>query len=299
MGTWSNSKLQYLNKQAKNRMGRCSCIMYFSTRTIHRLKRIQALLDQLSPDTEPQALLVPGSPFPHANIIVFPGSFNPPTNAHIALLKQAGLFAQSHKPTYLYATISKHIVDKEKVEHPTLLDRINLLDTIVHRWLPDTGIILFNRGLYVEQAQAIRTSFPRVKRIFFLLGFDKIVQIFDPRYYENRDASLVTLFNLAELLVAPRGSDGEKELDMLLHRSENERFAHYVHSLPFGMQYRNMSSTHIRQGGAEASLHDVPQEVRQFMRETYAYTPPFQRPDGTVVDYYAERVKEMETLFKS
>ena len=269
--------------------------MYLSTHTIQRLQRTQTLLDQLNPDTEPQALLVPGSPPPHASIIVFPGSFNPPTNAHIALLKQAALFAHAYEPAYLYAAISKRTVDKEKVERPTLLDRINLLDIVLHRRLRNTGIILFNRGLYVEQAQALRTSFPRVRRIFFLLGFDKIVQIFDPHYYEDRDASLVALFKLAELLVAPRGNDGEKELESLLHSPENERFAQYVHALPFGVQYRDISSTRIRQGNA---AHDVPHEVQQFMRETHAYKPPFQRPDGTTVDYYAEHMREINKLLK-
>ncbi len=247
--------------------------MHLSTHTMQRLKRIQALLDQLNPDTEPQALLVPGSPLPHVNIIVFPGSFNPPTNAHIALLQQARLFAQAYEPVSLYAAISKRTVDKEKVERPTLLDRIDLLNTVLQKYLGDTGIILFNRGLYVEQAQAIRASFPSVERIFFLLGFDKVVQIFDPRYYENRDASLAALFQLAELLVAPRGSDGEKELHALLHHPKNKRFAHYVHPLPFDIQYRNMSSTRIRQGNAE-SLQDVPREVQQFIRETHAYESP-------------------------
>jgi len=269
--------------------------MQLSTETIQRLKHIQALLDQLDPDTEPQALLVPNSPVPQANVIVFPGSFNPPTNAHIALLQQASVFAHAHTPAYLYAAISKRTIDKETVERPTLLDRIDLLHTVLHSYLRDTGIILFNRGLYVEQAQALRASFPKLQRIFFLLGFDKIVQIFDPRYYADRNTSLIALFNLAELLVAPRGDDGEQELDTLLHRPENERFAHYVHPLPFDAQYRHVSSTLIRQGNA-ASLHDVPTEVQQFIRETHAYEPPSHQRESTVVAAYEEYVKAVNRL---
>ena len=269
--------------------------MHLSKETIQRLKRIQALLDSLNPETEPQALLVLGSPAPQATIIVFPGSFNPPTNAHIALLQQARVFAHNYEPAYLYAAISKRTVDKETVERPTWLDRIDLLNTVLHTYLQDTGIILFNRGLYVEQAEALRASFPEIQRIFFLLGFDKIVQIFDPHYYKDRDASLVALFNLAELLVAPRNNDGEQELQALLRRPENARFAQYVHPLPFDAQYRHMSSTLIRQGNA-ATLRDVPVEVQQFIRETHAYEPPLRQPDGTIVDAYAEHVKEMNHL---
>ncbi len=269
--------------------------MHISAETIQRLKSIQALLDQLNPDTEPQALLVADSPVPQANIIVFPGSFNPPTNAHIALLQQAHVFARDYEPVHLYAAISKRTVDKEQVERPTWLDRIDLLHTVLHTYLQDTGIILFNRGLYVEQAQALRSSFPGIQRIFFLLGFDKIVQIFDPRYYKDRDASLVALFKLAELLVAPRGNDGENELNALLHRPENERFAHFVHPLTFDAQYRSISSTLIRQGNT-ASLHDVPREVQQFIRDTHAYEAPLHKPDGSIVDVYEERAQEINRL---
>jgi len=226
---------------------------------------------------------------------VLPGSFNPPTNAHVALLQQARVFAQKYEPAYLYVAISKRTVDKERVERPTWLDRIDLLYTVLHTYLHNTGIILFNRGLYVEQAQAVRTSFPGVQRIFFLLGFDKIVQIFDPHYYEDRDTSLVALFDLAELLVAPRGNDGEKELEALLHRPENERFIQYVHPLPFDAQYRDMSSTLVRQGNA-TSLHNVPTEVQQFIRETHAYEPPQRQSNGTIVDVYGERIKKMNQL---
>ncbi len=268
-----------------------------SARTIQRFKRIQALLDQLHPEAAPQALVVPGSPQPHDGIIVFPGSFNPLTCAHLALLKQARRCAPLYKSMYLYAAISRHTVDKERVERPVLLDRIMLLDKVLHRRLPRAGIMLFNRGLYVEQAQAIRSSFPKVKRIFFLLGFDKIVQILDPRYYDDRDAALSALFAQAELLVAPRGHAGKNDLAELLQLPQNERFARYIHALPFSTLYRDISSTSIRQGRSQ-SVHDTPQEVRQFMRETRAYTPPLHLRDGSEIDYDGERVKALEAALR-
>ncbi|GAC1619093.1 MAG: hypothetical protein NVS4B7_11410 [Ktedonobacteraceae bacterium] len=244
----------------------------FSPETIQHLKQIQPLLAQLSPQTASQALIVPASPLPHSNIVVFPGSFNPPTNAHLALLEQAQQFFYSHdsvRPVQLYVALSRHIVDKEHVERPLLLDRIFLLQTILRHHLPHTGIMLFNRGLYVEQAQAIRASFPKVERVFFLMGFDKIVQILDPRYYDNRDAALHTLFLLAELLVAPRGKGSDTTLAELLQQPQNQSFKAYIHTLPFDAAYRDISSSQIRQHGGEY-FHAMPQEVRRFMQETRA-----------------------------
>lgn len=273
--------------------------MYISPITFKRLKRIQHVLDQLQPDAEPQAFVAPGSPMPQRSIIVFAGSFNPPTIAHIALLKQARRYSQKtqhdRQPIQVYAAISKHIVDKEKVERPLLVDRIALLTEVLHRRVPNAGILLFNRGLYVEQAQAVCASFPRVTRLFFLIGFDKIVQILDPRYYDDRDASLKQLFSMAELLVAPRGNDGEQELNALIHKPENEQFARYIHSLPFDQHYRNISSTEIREGGASVQK-DVPREVQEFIRKTHAYAKPIRLSDGSEYDYYGERMKELERL---
>lgn len=280
--------------------------MYISPRMLPHLKKVQNLLNQLHPQSAPQALVVPGSAVPRGNIIVFTGSFNPPTIAHLALLKQAQRFAreQDYQPVHLYAAFSKHTVDKEGVERPLLLDRILLLQTLLRRRLPHVGILLFNRGLYVEQAEAIRASFPRVRRIFFLMGFDKIEQILDPRYYEDRDAALEALFHQVELLVAPRGTDGKRgqgaeplSLRDLLGRAENGLFARFIHEMPFDPLYEDISSTRIRQDGA-AYAHDVPQEVRQFMRRTRAYAPPVCREDGSMVDVYAMREHTLRQLLR-
>lgn len=274
-----------------------------SHHTISRLKQIQGLLNQLHPQAEPQAVIVPSSPVPHGNIIVFPGSFNPPTTAHLALLEQAQQFAHLHASSegrhrvLLYAAMSKLTVDKEHVERPLMLDRILLLSKLVRRRLSHAGIMLFNRGLYVEEAQAVRSCFPKVKRLYFLIGFDKVVQILDPHYYQDRDAALHDLFAQAELLVAPRGEFGKDALTELLHKSKNQPFARYIHALPFSDAYRNISSSRIRQG-LDEDPEDIPQEVRRFMQKTRAYAPPVRQADGTEVDYYGERVKALKALLK-
>lgn len=272
-------------------------VIKFSTYTVHRFRQVQALLDKLDSQAEPQALVVPGSPIPEGGIIVFPGSFNPPTMAHLALLKQARHFAYLHGRMEVYAAISKHIVDKEAVERPLLVDRIVLLDTVLRRHLRHTGIMLFNRGLYVEQAEGVRANFPKVTDLYFLIGFDKIVQILDPRYYEDRDAALHELFALAELLVAPRGAAGTAELTRLLDRPENRQFASHIHALPLNAAYRDVSSTRIREDPADHE-QEVPPEVRRFIRQTHVYEPPVQLPDGSSIDYYGERVKAIEAALK-
>lgn len=262
----------------------------FSNQTVQRFRRAQRLLDELDAQAEPQVLAMPGSPAPQGDIIVFPGSFNPPTTAHLAMLRQAHEFGRAHGGIGVYAAMSKHTTDKEAVERPLLVDRILLLDIVLHNHVPHTGILLFNRGLYVEQAEAIRAQFHEVKQLYFLLGFDKIVQIFDPHYYEDRDKALRELFALAEILVAPRAGAGHAELSALLAQPENTPFAAHVHALPLDASYRDISSSRIREGMA-AHEQDVPPEVLRFIRETGAYAPPQRLADGSTKDVYGERVQ--------
>ncbi|HEX9133786.1 MAG TPA: hypothetical protein VF844_15960 [Ktedonobacteraceae bacterium] len=269
----------------------------FSAYTIRRFKRVQTLLDRLDPEAPPQALVVPGSPTPEGKIIVFPGSFNPPTTAHLALLKQAWQFARAHGPMHIYTAISKHTTDKESVQRPLLLDRIILLETLLRNRVRDTGIMLFNRGLYVEQAEAVHVAFPLVTKLYFLIGFDKIVQIFDPRYYKDRDLALYELFALAEFLVAPRGEAGSAALTELVDQPENRQFARHIHALPLNAAYRDISSTRIRQSPT-AHEREVPPEVLRFIRETHAYESPHELADGSKIDYYGERMQVIEAILK-
>src|SRR6266566_1540045 len=271
--------------------------IHFSSYTTQRFKRVQALLDQLDPEAPPQALVLPGSPVPEGKIIVFPGSFNPPTTAHLALLKQAWQFAREHGPMHIYAAISTHITDKERVQRPLLLDRILLLETVLRHHVRHTGIMLFNRGLYVEQAEAVHNAFPQVMKLYFLTGFDKIVQIFDARYYKDRDVALHELFALAEFLVAPRREAGSAALTRLLDQPENRQFARHIHMLPLSAAYRDISSTRIRQDLA-AHEQEVPPEVRRFIRETHAYEPPLKLPGSSEIDVYGERIRAIEAVLK-
>ncbi len=272
-------------------------VFHLSSYTIRHFKRIQDLLNQLDPQAPSHALVVPDSPMPVGKIIVFPGSFNPPTVAHLALLRQAWQFARVHGSMHIYAALSTYITDKERVQRPLLLDRIVLLERVLRNHVRHTGIMLFNRGLYVEQAEAVYKAFPQVSHVYFLIGFDKIVQIFDPRYYQDRDKALDELFELADFLVAPRGEAGPEELSKLLDQPENKQYAGHIDALPLNAMYRNISSTSVRQ---DLSIHEqeMPSEVRRFIHETHAYGPPLELQDGSRIDQYGDRMRAIESMLK-
>jgi nicotinic acid mononucleotide adenylyltransferase len=125
----------------------------------------------------------------------------------------------------------------------------------------------------VDQARIARAAFPTLDSLVFLVGFDKIVQIFDPRYYEDRNAALEQLFALATFLVAPRGTDDADALAALLARPENQRFAGAVEPLDLPVGLREVASSAVRQAveGGGAPDQTVPPVVQAFIDATGVY----------------------------
>lgn len=230
-------------------------------------RELRALVDR----PEPAAARVAGDPPPAGGSLgLLPGSFNPPTVAH-QTLAQAGLTAGGLDRVWY--SLSTRTVDKEVVTGACLEDRLLLLDLLA---ADDArlGTLILNRGLYVDQAQIVRVAYPDLGALVFLVGFDKIVQIFDPRYYDDRDAALEQLFALASFLVAPRGSDEGPALAALLDRPENRRFAGAVRPLDLPPELREVASSTVRgevAGGGVQPEQTVPPIVAAFMAETGVY----------------------------
>lgn len=169
------------------------------------------------------------------------GSFNPLTRAHVALAEAAR--AAGRLDAILW-TLSVVTVDKERVERASLVDRLLQLHAFIGAG-PD-ALALMNRGLYAEQADVARALVPQIEELVIVVGFDKIVQILDPRYYDDRDAVLDRLFACATLLVAPRVDEDEASLYMLIQREENRRYRDRIAFCPVSRRFRHDSSSESR-----------------------------------------------------
>ena len=258
-----------------------------------RLLHLRRLLREVAATPEARAALIAGPPLADATTVaLLPGSYNPPTVAHLEL---AGIGLERGADAVLFC-LATRTIDKEVVSGAALEDRLLLLELTAAR-APRFGVLLLNRGLYVDQAAAVRSAFPAVRDVVFLVGYDKIVQIFDPRYYDDRDAALECLFRLARFLVAPRADAGPEELDALLSRPENRPFASAVRSLDFPPSLRDVASSTVRARISESAelgtqrtdpatrraddgradrqpgIEDLPPECRVFVTETGVYAP--------------------------
>jgi nicotinamide-nucleotide adenylyltransferase len=237
------------------------------------------------------------------HVVLMPGSFNPITIAHQALshfenLRRSGEAPFPEGPWLVIWSCAISTINKEGVERASLVDRLAQLAIFGDHEHPfPPMIMLFNRGLFLDQIRALRAMLHPEATIRAIVGFDKIVQIFDPRYYEDRDAALQELFAAARFLVAPRDGAGIGELAELLARSENWPYAERVRPTHIPARFNELSSTRLRALAAtepdSAELRwNVPPEAYALIRETGAYV---QYQDGAP-DLYALRQQWLQTI---
>ncbi|MSQ48656.1 MAG: hypothetical protein EXR78_09800 [Deltaproteobacteria bacterium] len=222
------------------------------------------------------------------------GSFNPLTLAHTELAERA---REAFMLDMVFFTLAKVTVDKEQVTGMSLEDRLLLLSLFAERH-DRMGVALVNRGLYFEQAQAFRALLGEETTLSFLVGMDKLLQIFDPRYYQDRDAALEQLFAVSSLIVANRGDMDEVNFSRLLDRPENRRFRVHVHFFTLSAAVTDLSATALRKALAAGQPinSQVPPETVAFLTETHAFAPPL-LIEGEQVEVYAARLRLLAQLY--
>ncbi len=265
---------------------------------LSRLFALRDRLQSLDSTAPPTARLLSAPPHPPPQGLgVLCGSFNPLTLAHVVLAQHA--CRAFHLDQLLY-TVAKVTVDKEQVTGMGLEDRLLLLLLHVEQQ-QQLGVALVNRGLYFEQAQAFQSLFDKPVGLFFIVGMDKLAQILDARYYQEREAALEQLFALTSLVVANRGDMARRAFDELLQRPDNQLYRDAIHFLPLPESVADLSSTAIRKTVSEAtnlSAH-VPAEVARFLTEARPYAVPRSATeDGQQdeIDAYAVRLALFDRL---
>lgn len=241
---------------------------------LERLFTLRAALESVQDHRTPKALCTNSIDLSSLKRVgILSGSFNPPTIAHLELAR----FAQeSFNLDRVFFTLSPVTVDKERIEGLMLEDRLLLLELIasVLGW---AGVAVVNRGLYFEQARAFRSLLGKSARISFIAGMDKLIQILDPRYYQDREAALRALLTEAQLLIAMRGNLDMSDLEKILNRPENEPYRDRVFPFILPPEVREVSSSALRRGITEGRGFQpkVAKVVADFIAETESYLPPY------------------------
>lgn len=125
-------------------------------------------------------------------VAAYPGTFNPPTVAHLAIATAAWRQARLDRVDLLVSTVA---LGKETLVRPTLEERLEVLRAVAARH-PFLGVRTTDAQLLADVAAGYD---------FLILGADKWAQVIDPAWYGGsetaRDAALA---RLPPVLVAPR-----------------------------------------------------------------------------------------------
>lgn len=133
------------------------------------------------------------------------GSFDPMTVAHAALAEALG--TDLTLLVWSPATLPKE-AGPGGDPSPPLLDPEDVLASLL-AWCdprPWARVAVCSHGLLADQVEAAAARFPGA-RLVLGMGSDKLRQLVDRRWYEDRDAALDRLFDRAEVAVASRAGE--------------------------------------------------------------------------------------------
>ena len=255
---------------------------------LRRLFRFREALENVEAAGAPAALLVGGPDrIEGGRVGILPGSFNPPTVAHLEL---AGAARRRFDLDRVVFSLSSVIVDKERPEGLCREDRLLLL-SLLARERPWAAVGVVNRGLYSEQAPAFRACFDAVEQVWFIVGMDKVLQIFDPRYYDDRDRALDALFQYARLIAANRGDWGGEELRALLDQPANIPYRDRVRPLTLSPRLKHQASSAVRRGVPDGSSFEdaLPEVARNFIAAAGAFRDPYELRVAAIEALYPVR----------
>jgi nicotinic acid mononucleotide adenylyltransferase len=181
---------------------------------------------------------------------VYPGSFNPPTVAHEAIVDAAVSALGLRR---LDLAVSRVALAKEDVDRPLFEHRLAVLrDWAAGR--PDLGVVVTDAQLLVDIARGYDVV---------VMGADKWQQIQDPAFYGSAAARDAAIAALPTVLVAPRSPHAVPAVPA------SEGAGHVV-VLPIDTSHDDTSSSAARAGAVELMVA----AAADFDRRTGAWTDP-------------------------
>jgi nicotinic acid mononucleotide adenylyltransferase len=184
-------------------------------------------------------------------VALVPGSYDPMTIAHAALAAAASAWADVVVMLYSVRTVAK----ADGVEAPLLAeaDRIRSLEAFCGS-RPDTVPGLCSHGLLVDHVRAARDRYPRAE-LGLVIGSDKLLQLLDPIWYDDREAVLDELLGHASVMFAVREGEAADVAEALADPA-NRPWRHRVAPVDISPAVAAVSSSRVR------SLLRTRQDVR-------------------------------------
>jgi nicotinate-nucleotide adenylyltransferase len=182
-------------------------------------------------------------------VAIFPGSFHPPTRAHVALAKAALDLTDE-----VVWVLPRRFPHKE-YEGATLEQRAQMLQAVTSAE-PRFSAAITEGGLFIEIARECREAYGEDAELWFLCGRDAAERIVNWDY--GQAGAFAAQLREFGLLVAER-SGGYSPPPSLAHR---------IRTLPMRADYSDVSASEVRRriGAGEPWEDLVPPEVASILR---------------------------------
>ncbi len=224
----------------------------------------------------------------YSKLLVIQGSFDPPTQAHIEIIRHSLKILKDNNPldtiTLIVLLSLQHVQKKIDLLNHTLLGyRIAMLEALFQA--EDLGIEvilgLSNVALYIDLNKALKNTIQAdFQSIYYITGFDVFKKIFDSKYYEiDLQDTFSLIFKSNFIVPARNGVFSEEDFIIFLKKSLGGFWENYKEKIRFFLLpegFRLVSSTHIRQSvlsndlQAGLFLHPV---IKNYIADNNLYAP--------------------------
>ncbi len=235
-------------------------------RTYPEYEKYSQLISELDPNAPPQVVIVHRTSDPICEsgkkLGIFSGSFNPLTVAHIKMVEEA---RERFQLDELLLLLAKANVDKDIFGWP-LAGRILTLKRYAENQ-NDVSVGISSHGRYIDKVTALKAVYPAETEYHFIIGYDTLVRIFDPKYYADVHAELQHLFSQCRFIVANRDHVDIETIKQFLAQPKLQPYSLSVAHLILPDFYAEVSSTEVRQRIAEGDIisHLVPPIIAEFL----------------------------------
>lgn len=160
-------------------------------------------------------------------LLVLDSSFNPPTKAHAKLLENS---IDAYPADFFDASLllfSTNNVDK-MLTGASVLQRAQMMEILARASHHNAAVGFTPHGRFVDKAAHIHAWFNATYHqqldLYFILGYDTVVRLLDPKYYECEvKKALAPFFKTCHLICADRGeSDDQQRQDIFWDQVQKE-----------------------------------------------------------------------------
>jgi nicotinate (nicotinamide) nucleotide adenylyltransferase len=210
---------------------------------------VKEIIEGLDTTQGPEIALIKQAQITGPRLGVFASSFNPPTIAHIELIRRA---TEAFSLDEVLALAGKTNADKTVYECP-LEDRIAMLE-LAFAEQSQISIGLSSHAFYVDILDAIERKYPAQTDLHFIVGFDTFERVLDfedqyskrfHRAFKGRTEALSYLFSKSIFIVAGRAGAGHEKIELLVSR-EPAVPPNHIKYLDFPGDLGDLSATQVR-----------------------------------------------------